>query len=134
MKRGPSFQSVFTGILMILLGACANVSPDGHPWSTGTSSAPAALVATWTNSLNAIWTIKSDGTFDVVNPKRHIWGKYTVAGDTITIQETGGKAAKGCKGPGVYKFSRTGNALVFTLVNDSCGERKRNVLLAWHQK
>ena len=134
MKIGSSFQIIFAGILMILLGACANVSPDGHPWSTGTSSAPAALVGTWTNSLNAIWTIKSDGTFDVVNPKRHIRGKYTVAGDTMTIQETGGKAAKGCKGPGVYKFSRTGNALAFTLVNDSCGERKRNVLLAWHQK
>jgi hypothetical protein len=134
MKRGLCFQTIFTGILMILLGACANVSPDGHPWITGTSSAPAALVGTWTNSLNTVWTIKSDGTFDVVNPKRHIWGKYTVAGDTVTIQETGGKAAKGCKGPGVYKFSRTGSTLAFTLVKDSCGERKKNVMLAWHQK
>ena len=119
---------------MILLGACANVSPDGHPWSMGTSSAPAALVGTWTNSLNTVWTIKSDGTFTVVNPKRHIWGNYTVAGDTVTIQATGGKTPKGCKRPGVYKFNQTGNTLAFTLVNDSCGERKRNVLLAWHQK
>ena len=134
MKKGPSFQTIFTGILMILLGACANISPDGHPWITGISTAPGALVGTWTNSLNTVWTIKSDGTFDVVNPKRHIWGKYTVAGDTVTIQETGGKTAKGCKGPGVYKFNRTGNTLAFTLVNDSCGERKRNVLLAWHPK
>ena len=134
MKIGACFQIIFTGILMILLGACANVSPDGHPWSTGTSTAPGALVGTWTNSLNTVWTIKSDGTFNVVNPKRHIWGKYTVTGDTVTIQETGGKTAKGCHGPGVYKFSRTGNTLAFTLVNDSCGERKRNVLLAWHQK
>ena len=134
MKIERSLQTIFAGILLILLGACANVSPDGHPWSTGTSTAPQALVGTWTNSLNAVWTIKSDGTFNVVNPKRHIWGKYTVTGDTVTIQETGGKAAKGCKGPGVYKFSRTGNTLAFTLVNDSCGERKRNVLLAWHQK
>jgi len=134
MKIERSLQTIFAGILLILLGACANVSPDGHPWSTGTSTAPQALVGTWTNSLNAVWTIKSDGTFNVVNPKRHIWGKYTVTGDTVTIQETGGKAAKGCKGPGVYKFSRTGNTLAFTLVNDSCSERKRNVLLAWHQK
>jgi hypothetical protein len=134
MKIGPFFQTIFTGILVILLGACANVSPDGHPWITGISAAPRALVGTWTNSLNTLWTIKSDGTFDVVNPKRHIWGKYTVAGDTVTIQETGGKTAKGCRGPGVYKFNRTGNTLAFTLVNDSCGERKRNVLLAWHQK
>ena len=134
MKIGPFFQTIFTGILVILLGACANVSPDGHPWSTGTSAAPKALVGTWTNSLKTVWTIKSDGTFDVVNPKRHIWGKYTVAGDTVTIQETGGKTAKGCKGPGVYKFNRTANTLAFTLVNDSCGERRRNVLRAWHQK
>ena len=134
MKTGSLFQTIFAGILIVLLGACANVSPDGHPWSTGISAGPQALVGTWTNSLNTVWTIKSDGTFDVVNPKRHIWGNYTVAGGTVTIQETGGKAAKGCKGPGVYKFNRTGNALAFTLVNDSCGERKRNVLLAWHQK
>jgi hypothetical protein len=134
MKIGSFFQAIFIGILMILLGACASISPDGHPWSTGMSAAPRALVGTWTNSLNTLWTIKSDGTFDVVNPKRHIWGKYTVAGDTVTIQETGGKTAKGCKGPGVYKFNRTGNTLAFSLVNDSCGERKRNVLLAWHQK
>jgi hypothetical protein len=134
MKKEPSFQTIFIGILTILLGACAGVSPDGHPWSTGMSTAPGAVVGTWTNSLNTVWTLKSDGTFDVVNPKRHIWGKYTVAGDTVTIQETGGKTAKGCKGPGVYKFNRTANTLAFSLVNDSCGERKRNVLLAWHQK
>src|SRR5947199_10349960 len=80
-------------------------------------------------------TVKADNTFDVVNPKRHIWGNITVAGDTLTIQETGGKAAKGCKGPGVYKFRRTsGGSLAFTLVNDGCKERIKNVTLAWHRK
>jgi hypothetical protein len=58
-----------------------------------------------------------------------------VAGDTVTIQETGGKAAKGCHQPGVYKFSRaSADTLMFTLVKDSCKERIKNVTLAWHRK
>ena len=125
MKIQPSFRIIFTGALVALLSACATYAPAG----------PGPLVGTWTNSLGTVWTIKADNTFDVVNPKRHIWGNITVAGDTVTIQETGGKAAKGCHGPGVYKFSRTSqNTLAFTLVEDSCKERIKNVTLAWHRK
>jgi len=125
MKTQLSFRIIFTGALLAVLGACATYAPAG-------SGPP---VGTWTNSLGAVWTIKADNTFDVVNPKRHIRGNLTIAGDTVTIQETGGKTAKGCEGPGVYKFSRTSaNTLAFTLVKDSCKERIKNVTLAWHQK
>ncbi len=126
MKIQPSFRIIFTGVLVALLSACATYAPAG----------PGPLVGTWTNSLGTVWTIKADGTFDVVGAKRHIWGNYTVgAPNTVTIQETGGNAAKGCHGPGVYKFSRTGdNTLTFMLVSDACKERKKNVLLAWHRK
>src|SRR6266853_6486713 len=125
MKTQPSLRILLTGVFLLFLNACATNAP----------SAQGSLVGTWTNSLGTVWTIKPDGTFDVVDAKRHIWGNYTVAGNNITIQETGGKTAKGCKGPGVYKFSRTGdNTLSFTLVSDTCKERKKNVLLAWHRK
>src|SRR2546430_9019377 len=50
----------------------------------------------------------------------------SIAGDTVTIQETGGKTAKGCKGPGAYKFRRPNeNTLTFTLVSDTCKEREK---------
>ena len=125
MKTQLSFRIIFTGILVALLSACATNAPAGR----------GPLLGTWTNSLGTLWTIKADNTFDVVNPKRHIWGNITVAGDTVTIQETGGKAAKGCHGPGVYKFSRaSADTLMFTLVKDSCKERIKNVTLAWHRK
>ena len=125
MKTQLSFRIIFTGILVALLSACATNAPAGR----------GPLVGTWTNSLGTLWTIKADNTFDVVNPKRHIWGNITVAGDTVTIQETGGKAAKGCHQPGVYKFSRaSADTLMFTLVKDGCKERIKNVTLAWHQK
>ena len=130
MKIHPSLRIIFAGVLLVLVNACA----------TTTSKAPGPLVGTWTNSLGAVWTVKADGTFDVDrnhDGKRDIWGTYTVAGDTVTIQETGGTGPtpKDCAGPGVYKFSRTGdNALAFTLVSDTCKLRKKNVLLAWHQK
>ena len=125
MNIRPSFRIIFTGALVALLSACATYAPAG----------PGALVGTWTNSLGTVWTIKADNTFDVVNAKRHIWGNLTIAGDSVTIQETGGNAAKGCHSPGVYKFSHTSqNALAFTLVEDSCKERIKNVTLAWHRK
>ena len=125
MKIQPTVRIAFAGVFLLFLNACATNAP--------TAAGP--LVGTWTNSLGTVWTMKPDGTFNVVNPKRHIWGTYTVAGDTVTIQETGGKTAKGCNGPGAYKFKRPNqNTLTFTLVSDTCKERKKNVLLAWHQK
>ena len=125
MKIQPSLRINLAGVLLLFLSACATNAPSGQ----------GPLVGTWTNSLGTVWTMKPDGTFDVVGGKRHIWGNYTVAADTVTVQETGGNTAKGCHGPGVYKFSRTGdNMLSFTLVSDTCKERKKNVLLAWHKK
>jgi hypothetical protein len=127
MKIQPSLRITLAGVLLLFLNACATNAPSGQ----------GPLVGTWTNSLGTVWTVKSDNSFDVVAaaPKRHISGNLTVAGDTVTVQETGGKSAKGCEGPGVYKFSRTGdNTLTFKLVSDPCKERKKNVLLAWHKK
>jgi hypothetical protein len=128
MKIRCLFHLLVASALVVLAGSCATTSRSG----------PAALAGTWSNSLGTIWTIKADGRFDVDrnhDGKRDIWGTYTVTGDTVTIQGTGAKTPKGCKGPGVYKFSRPNeNTLTFTLVSDTCGDRKKNVLLAWHQK
>jgi hypothetical protein len=125
MKIQRTVQLVLAGVVLMLINACATYPHSGQ----------AALVGTWTNSLGTVWTINADNTFHVVAAKRHISGNLTVAGDTVTIQETGGKSAKGCKGPGVYHFSRTAeDALAFTLDRDNCKERIKNVTLAWHRK
>ena len=126
MKTRLSLRIIFAGVLLLLVNGCATFPQTGG----------GPLVGTWTNSLGTVVTYKADGAFDVVGAKFHIWGNYTVAApDTVTFQETGGKTAKGCKGPGVYKFSRTSaNTLAFTLVKDSCKERIKNVTLAWHRK
>jgi hypothetical protein len=129
MKLQHSLRIIFAGALIALMSGCATMTPSG----------PAALAGTWTNSLGTIWTVKADGTFDVVatKPKRHIWGKFTVAGNTITIQQTGGSTpfGKGCNDPGVYKFSRPNeNTLTFTMVNDACKGRIKNVTRPWTKK
>ena len=94
-----------------------------------------SLVGTWTNALGTIWALKADGTFEVAlnNSNRpNIWGKYTVADDTVTIKEArGSHTPKSCKGEGVYKFNRDQDKLTFTKVSDKCKLREKNVLLPW---
>lgn len=115
-------------VVLAALGACATYERVGQP----------ALVGTWTNSYGTVWMLKRDGTFEVDlrhHGKRDAWGNYTVSGDTVTLQRTGGMNPKGCDGPGMYKFSRTDEkTLTFSLVNDACRLRKKNVLQTWHQK
>ena len=109
---------------LALLGGCAMFQETGQ----------SALVGTWTNSLGTVWAIKADGTFQVAlnkSGKVDVWGKYTVSGDTITIQESRGKTPKACKGPATYKFRRTDGGLQFTLVSDKCKLREKNVLQPW---
>jgi hypothetical protein len=126
MKIKPFFRISLAGILVVLVTSCAT-----------TPSGPAALAGTWTNSLGTVWTINPDGSFSVVGtkPKRQIWGNITVAGDTITIQETRGQSPKNCKLAATYKFSRPDpKTLAFTLVKDTCKERIKNVTLPWHRQ
>ena len=127
MKNQSLLRITLACALIVLVNACATAPQTG----------PAALVGQWTNSLGTVWTMNPDGTFHVVGtkPKRHIWGNITVAGDTITIQETRGNAPKNCKLPATYKFRRPdANTLAFTLVKDTCKERIKNVTQPWHRQ
>ena len=128
IKAKRPIQIVLAGALVLLLHACAIYPRSGAP----------ALVGTWTNLLGTVWTINRTGTFNVdlnSDGKRDAWGNYTVAGDTITIIDTGGTVPKGCKGDGVYHFSRTGaDSLHFMLVKDRCKLRVKNATLTWHRK
>ena len=129
MKRQHTLRILLAVVLVAVIAASETVP----------SSGPAALAGQWTNSLGTVWTINPDGTFHVTStkPKAQIWGTYTLAGDTMTAQETRrqGPLPKNCKGPGVYKFSRPdANTLTFTLVNDVCKARIQNVTQAWHRE
>ena len=128
MKLQSPLRIIVAAALLTLLGACATMT-----------SGAAALAGTWTNSLGTVWTINADGTFHVmsIKPKAEVRGNYTVAGDTITIQETRvwPGTGKSCKGPGVYKFSRPDrNTLSFVLVSDTCKPRIQNVTGPHHRK
>jgi len=128
MKSQPTLRILFASVIVASLGACAIYPRSGQ----------SALVGTWTNSFGTVWTIKSDGTFDVDlkhHGKRDAWGTWTVSGDRVTLQRTGGIKPKGCEGPGVYKFARTDkDSLQFTFVNDKCKLRIKNVTQPWKHK
>jgi len=122
MKKPISVVLVVTALS--LLAGCAMFQESGQ----------SALVGTWTNSLGTVWAIKADGTFQVAlnNSNRvSVWGKYTVTGDTMNIQEVHGKTPKACKKAATYKFSRNGDMLTFTKVSDTCKVREKNVLAGW---
>ena len=128
MKIPRSLHSGTVLAFALLVSACAMFHPR-----TGRD----ALVGTWSNPLDAIWTIKSDGTFDVDlnhNGQRDVWGKYTVSGDTVTLLRKGGFITNQCAGRGIYRFNRTGNTLQFTLISDDCRLRRKYVLLPWTLK
>jgi Family of unknown function (DUF5640) len=125
MKKQISFRIVLAMTGLGLLAGCAMFQESGQP----------ALVGTWTNSLGTVWAINADGTFQVDlthHGKVDVWGKYTVAGDTMTILEAhGSKTPKSCKGEASYKFKRDGDTLTFTKVSDRCKLREKNILAGW---
>ena len=127
MKTQRHCQILLAGILVGLLGACAHYPHHG----------PGALVGTWKNSMGTLWILREDGTFDVDldhDGKRDAWGKYKVHEDTVTLIRKGGFAPKNCRAKGVYHFTRTGeDALQFTLVEDTCKLRVKNVTLPWNR-
>jgi hypothetical protein len=122
-----SVRYVLTTLSLAALCGCAGMGGMGGK----------SLAGTWTNSLGTVWTIKPDNTFEVDRDhdgKTDIRGTYAIQRDTFTVTGNEGKIPKGCEGQGVYKFSRKGNDLTFTLVSDTCKDRKKNVLSPWHMK
>jgi len=123
MKKRISLALVV--VSFALFTGCAMFQENGR----------SALVGTWTNSLGTVWAIKADGTMQVsLHKNRHVdvTGNYTVAGDTLNIQEThGGPGPKSCRGPATYKFQRNGDMLTFTKVSDKCRLREKNILAGW---
>ena len=126
-KNRRAFALLLIAMACALGYACANYQRTG----------PAAIAGTWTNTFGTIWTVKTDGTFDVDlnrDDRRDAWGTYAVEGDTVTIHGTGGIAPADCKGDGVYRFTRSGDTLRFARVHDQCKLRVKNILLVWHRK
>jgi hypothetical protein len=123
MKKLLSAVCIMSAVA--LLAGCAMFQEKGQ----------SALVGTWVNPLGTVWALKADGTFQVSLNKSHrvdVWGKYTVAGDSMTIQEShGSHTPKACKGQATYKFERNGDSLAFTKVSDKCKLREKNVLAGW---
>lgn len=127
MNRKSLIRLILASVAVLLLQACASAPTSG----------PAALTGTWTNSLGTVWIMHPDGSFDVDlnhDGKRDAWGKCAVEGNTVTVTRVGGINPKGCQGAGVYHFTRTSNALHFTLVKDACKIRVKNVTSDWQRK
>ena len=124
-----------SAVVRILAGAIFLGALAGCAWWPH-GKAP-SVAGTWTNRTGTVGMIKEDGTFDVDltrDGKRDTWGKYTIAGDQITLNDLNPKMMKTCPGAGVYRFKRNGPELTFTLVKDDCKLRKTNVLLGWRLK
>jgi hypothetical protein len=95
---------------------------------------PKALVGSWTNFYETVWTFRADGTYDVDYDHYggpDAWGRYRIEGNTVTLVSAGGFTPEGCRSPGVYRLRKTGCTLRFTLIKDGCKLRRDNTLLDW---
>ena len=111
----------------LLLNGCAAFPRSGAK----------ALAGTWVNPLGTVWTINEDGTFHVdldKDGKRDAWGKYTTAGNRMTICEESNKVPRVCHEPAIYEFRRTAKSLHLTLVKDRCDLRVKHISLAWTRR
>jgi len=128
MKTQRLFLVLLAGSLGAFLSSCAMYPKSGS----------GALVGTWTNSLGTVWTINADGMFDAdldKDGKRDAWGTWKVDGATVMLLRKGGIKPKGCEGKGIYRFNRSSeNDLQFTLVEDKCKVRIKNVTQPWKRK
>lgn len=120
------FYTLIAGIALVALNGCASYPRSGSD----------AVVGKWTNSRRTLLTIRGDNMFSSItaNNMIHVWGTYTIAHHTITFRAVGGDTSTGCRGNGVYEFRRISNdALQFSLVDDRCKTRRRNLALVWHR-
>lgn len=98
-----------------------------------TAMAQHALVGDWTmqipddqgNAMTLKVTLKENGTYTVdfgADGTGEIEGKYTIDGNKITLEDTGGPNA--CPNQkGVYTFAITENINTMTRVSDACDGR-----------
>ena len=66
--------------------------------------------------------LKDNGTYTLdfgVDGTIEVNGKYTISGDTMTINDVDGD----CKGKGVYTAKATSTTLTMTRVTDECSNR-----------
>ncbi len=116
--------------LLMLFDGCAGFPHSGVH----------ALVGSWTNRVGTLLKIRPGGTFDAFardprGGKVHVWGNYTIVGDTVTFRGSGGDAPNDCHGSGMYHFQRASvDILQFTLVRDNCRSRAQNLSLTWHRQ
>ena len=123
MKRNLCF------ILMCCVLVAASVSCDKN----ATEPENATIVGTWTRLVEgAIVTfIFTATTYEVdytEDGERDVWGNFTLSGNQLTMNDTGGAMAPG---PGVYTFVVTSTTLTFTLVSDSTSGRVDIVVGIW---
>lgn len=119
-------------------GTAAPQSPaPSNSSSRPTVSIPAELMGTFATLIASAdvpradeagsWalTLSNDGTYRFgrfPTDTRANTGKLTVAGDALRFSDEEGEGA--CPGPGTYTWSRAGDSLTFTLVDDACLVRK----------
>ena len=74
-----------------------------------------------------VMTLAADGDFTLTrNNGPWVEGRYTLAGNQITLHDVSGPGTKKCagKGDGTYTWSFDGKVLTFEAVNDQCDARR----------
>ncbi|OGX07030.1 MAG: hypothetical protein A2Z88_08915 [Omnitrophica WOR_2 bacterium GWA2_47_8] len=65
------------------------------------------------------------------NGTTDIWGEYRMAGDWITLHDTGGMYARDCGREGAYITKIAGGEAEFTIIADQCPYRAQALAVMW---
>lgn len=72
-----------------------------------------------------------DGSFSMAGVSATVMSTFTVDGDAVTIEDTGGTGACPSTQMGEYTFACSADALDFTLISDDCMGRMNFLGCAW---
>jgi hypothetical protein len=137
MCAGAACRSGGASAPKLAAGGTASSPSPAPSSSSATSRIPTDLAGTFAILIASadvpradeagFWalTLSDDGTYvfgRAPTDAHSNTGILTVADDKVTFSDEEGEGA--CPGPGTYSWTREGEALIFTLVDDACLVRK----------
>lgn len=123
-------KKIFTAVVVVVALALSSVAVAAVSSKlNGTYKTTVSGSTVLGGALNGTWTVKlKNGAYHVADSGHPIvHGKYSIAGNEISLKDTGGEGR--CPGTGVYKFKVSGKTVTMKKVHDAAACIGRETVL-----